>query len=67
MCCLLFQSGEKVKLANGNPTLGTVIVEKEYGVFLHDTVLVTWEDAVLSEYGYLVICKYYKPEELIHA
>ncbi len=70
MCCVLFMTGEVVKLANGNPTLGTVVHNDEPWQrlqVLENAVLVTWKNVVPSGYGYLVICKYYSPNELIHA
>ena len=68
MCCSLFKPGETVKLANGNPTLGTVVQDDEPWKKFHimnNEILVTWKKAVRNNFGHLVICNYYEPEELV--
>ena len=68
MCCSLFKTGEQVKLANGNPISGIVTDETEPFNDIHildQSVLVVWTEAIPSGFGYLTICQYYHPDELI--
>ncbi len=70
MCGSLFKPGETVKLANGNPTLGTVVHDNEPWKklrVLDNVILVTWKKAVRDDFGHLVICNYYEPAKLIQA